>query len=219
MSREIVLGGLPVAYEFKRSRRRTIGMTVGAQGLAVSAPRWVPLYEVEAALREKAAWIVKKLDEMKARQAQQQALRVVWQPGVILPVLGSPKALELRLPPDATPAQVRNAAQAWFKRQARPLFVERLNHYAPLLGVQWNRLALSSARTRWGSASSKGAINLNWRLMHFRLEVIDYVVAHELSHLRVMDHSPRFWATVASVMPDYERLRQTLRDEVLPLWD
>jgi len=108
--------------------------------------------------------------------------------------------------------------QAWLMRQARALFIERLNHYAPQLGVQWRKLTLSSAGTLWGTAHSDGSIRLNWRLVHFRLPVIDYVVAHELSHLRVMDHSPRFWETVRTVVPNYPELRGHLKDAALPAW-
>ena len=126
--------------------------------------------------------------------------------------------LRLGLPINAQPEQIRDAVQAWLMRQAKALFVERLNHFAPLLGVQWQRVSLSSAATRWGSASANGAIRLNWRLVHHKLDVIDYVVAHELSHLRVMDHSPRFWETVQSVMPDYAQRRRVLKDEPLPPW-
>jgi predicted metal-dependent hydrolase len=103
-------------------------------------------------------------------------------------------------------------------RHARTLFTERLNHYAPQLKVQWRKLALSSAGTLWGTAHSDGSIRLNWRLVHFRLAVIDYVVAHELSHLRVMDHSPRFWDTVRTVVPNYPELRGHLKDAALPAW-
>ena len=102
--------------------------------------------------------------------------------------------------------------------EAQRVFTERLDHFAPKLGVRWRKLALSNAGTRWGTAHSDGTIRLNWRLIHFRLPVIDYVVAHELSHLRVMDHSPRFWDTVASVVPDYMHLRGQLKDEALPPW-
>jgi predicted metal-dependent hydrolase len=126
--------------------------------------------------------------------------------------------LRLGLPQHATPAQIRDAVQAWRMSQAKALFTERLNHFAPRLGVQWQRLSLSSAATRWGSASANGAIRLNWRLLHHKLAVIDYVVAHELSHLRVMDHSPRFWHTVESVMPDYAERRSQLKAELLPPW-
>lgn len=250
-----------VAYEFKRCKRRTIGMQVGPDGLVVSAPRWVPLYEVEAALQEKAEWIVRKLDEMRERQQRLESARIEWRDGASFPFLGEtvivvldPRhayravggglkagdvevvlhtdaqaanltldgvphlTLHIGLPQQAEPAQIRDAVQAWLMRQAHRLFTERLQHYAPRLGVQWRKLSLSSAGTRWGSASSDGSIRLNWRLIHFRQSVIDYVVAHELSHLRVMDHSPRFWDTVRTVVPDYQSLRGELRDDALPRW-
>lgn len=126
--------------------------------------------------------------------------------------------LHVALPQHATGEQIKDAVQAWLMRQAKRLFTERLDHFAPRLGVQWRKLALSNAGTRWGTAHSDGTIRLNWRLVHFRMPVIDYVVAHELSHLRVMDHSPRFWDTVATVVPDYARLRGQLRDDAIPTW-
>jgi predicted metal-dependent hydrolase len=242
-TRRIQLGTTDVAYAFRRGKRRTIGMAIGPDGLEVSAPRWVTLGEVESALHEKADWIARKLVEMQERQQQLGAARIVWADGVVLPYLGDQlkvvldssstlkknsaqfepseagmHTLRLGLPLNAEPQQIRDAVQAWLMRQAKALFVERLNHYAPLLGVQWQRVSLSSAATRWGSASANGAIRLNWRLVHHKRDVIDYVVAHELSHLRVMDHSPRFWETVQSVMPDYAQLRRVLKDEPLAPW-
>jgi len=242
-TRRIQLGTTDVAYAFRRSKRRTIGMAVGPDGLEVSAPRWVPLGEVESALHEKADWIARKLVEMQERQQQLGAARIVWADGVVVPYLGDQlqvvldststlkknsaqfefsaagmHTLRLGLPLNAESQQIRDAVQAWLMRQAKALFVERLNHYAPQLGVQWHRVALSSAATRWGSASANGAIRLNWRLVHHKRDVIDYVIAHELSHLRVMDHSPRFWETVESVMPDYAQRRRVLKDEPLPPW-
>jgi predicted metal-dependent hydrolase len=241
-TRRIQLGTTDVAYAFRRGKRRTIGMAIGPDGLEVSAPRWVTLGEVESALHEKADWIARKLVEMQERQQQLGAARIVWRDGVVVPYLGdqlqvvldststlkkksaqfepaSPlHTLRLGLPLNAEPQQIRDAVQAWLMRQAKALFVERLDHFAPQLGVQWQRVSLSSAATRWGSASANGSIRLNWRLVHHKREVIDYVVAHELSHLRVMDHSPRFWETVQSVMPDYAQRRRILKDEPLPPW-
>jgi predicted metal-dependent hydrolase len=130
----------------------------------------------------------------------------------------SPRVLRCALAIDAAPDLIRDTARAWLMRQARRLFAERLDHFAPRIGVQWKTLALSNAATRWGSASSTGAIRLHWRLMHFHPDVIDYVVIHELCHLRVMDHSPRFWATVEAAMPDYAALRRQLKDETVPRW-
>jgi predicted metal-dependent hydrolase len=126
--------------------------------------------------------------------------------------------LHVGLPQNADATQIRDAVQAWLMRQAKRLFTERLDHFAPQLRVQWRKLVLSNAGTRWGTAHSDGLIRLNWRLIHFTLPVIDYVVAHELSHLRVMDHSPRFWETVRTVVPDCEMLREQLKDEAIPPW-
>ncbi len=128
------------------------------------------------------------------------------------------RKLRVGLPTSATPEQMRDAVQAWLMRQARAHFIQRLDHFAPQLQVRWHKLSLSSAGTRWGSARVDGSIRLNWRLIHFRPAVIDYVVAHELSHLRVMDHSARFWDTVRTVVPDYADLRGQLKDDAIPKW-
>ena len=128
-------------------------------------------------------------------------------------------ALRIGLPKGAEPEQIRDVVQAWLKRQARRLFEERCAHYAPRLGVQLRRLALSSAQTRWGSASVDGSVRLNWRLIHFALPTIDYVVAHELAHLREMNHSPRFWDVVRSVIPDVDAQRGALRQELVPAFE
>ena len=120
------------------------------------------------------------------------------------------------LPHTAQPEQIRDTVQSWLQRQARRIFEERCALFAPRLGVRMRRLSLSSASTRWGSASADGSIRLNWRLVHFGLPVIDYVVTHELAHLREMNHSPAFWEVVRAALPDFERARGVLRHEVLP---
>ena len=235
--RETVLGGHRVAYELRRSRRRSIGFVVGAEGLSVSAPRWVGLGDVEAALREKANWILRKLHEQRERADRVAQARIDWRDGASIPFLGRPVTVRLDpraagamldaeagllrvgLPPAADPAQVRDVVQSWLQRQARRLFEERCGVYAERLDVRITRLSLSSASTRWGSASADGSIRLNWRLVHFALPVIDYVVTHELAHLREMNHGPAFWNVVRSVLPEYERSRSTLRDELLPVFD
>ncbi|MDP2370095.1 M48 family metallopeptidase [Rhodoferax sp.] len=252
-NRESRLGEAVVAYEFKRGKRRTIGFSVGPEGLVVSAPRWVPLHEVEAALQEKADWIVRKLDDTRKHQALRERSRIEWKDGACLPFMGEsiqlvldpthsfdgvgaqlvrqamgvhdanapplPPQLRVALPHSAAPQQIRDAVQAWLMRQAKANFTERLDHFAPKVQVQWRRLSLSNAGTRWGSARIDGSIRLNWRLVHFTQAVIDYVVVHELSHLRVMDHSPRFWETVGAVVPDYPALRNALKDHAAPRWD
>lgn len=244
-SREIVLAGHKVAYALRRARRRSIGFVVSAEGLAVSAPRWVGQGEVDQALQVKARWILRKLQEQRERAQRMQAARVDWRDGATVPFLGEPVilvldgrspgavlhteaqalpgvprlTLHLGLPQSAAPAQIRDAVQSWLQRQARRIFEQRCAAVAPRLGVRMTRLSLSSASTRWGSASACGAIRLNWRLVHFALPVIDYVVTHELAHLREMNHSAAFWGVVREAMPDYEQARTALRAEVLPVFD
>lgn len=242
---ELHLGEHRVAYELKRGRRRSIGFMVGPEGLAVSAPRWVGLAEIETVLRGKSAWILRKLHEQQERQRRQLAARVDWRDGSVIPFLGESVilvlddrctgavlhtadgtlpgvpslTLHLGLPEHASAEQVRDVVQSWLQRQARRVFEERCAAYAQRLGVCVKRLSLSSAATRWGSASADGAIRLNWRLVHFGLPVIDYVVAHELAHLREMNHSAAFWEVVRSVIPGYEQARAALREGVLPAFD
>ena len=97
--------------------------------------------------------------------------------------------------------------------EAKRLFGERLPLYADKLGVAYHSYALSSATTQWGSCTAQGKIRLNWRLIHFTLPLIDYVIAHELAHLREMNHGPRFWATVQSIFPEFETAKKSLREQ------
>ena len=243
--RSIRLGEHRVGYAFRRARRRSIGFVVGAEGLSVAAPRWVSIGEVEQALQDKSGWILRKLHEQVERSRRLQAARVVWHDGTSLPFLGEtvivvldaritgaqlnaqaqalpgvPRlTLHLGLPQGAGEHQIREAVQSWLQRQARRVFEERCALFAQQLGVRMRRLALSSAATRWGSASADGSVRLNWRLIHFALPVIDYVVTHELAHLREMNHSPAFWEVVRSVLPDFERSRSRLKSEQLPGFD
>lgn len=235
-NRSIALGPAQVDYALRRRRRRTIGLAVGADGLTVSAPHWTPLAEVEALLRDKSRWVLSKLRLAREQRARAATAAIDWRDGATLPYLGAPLTLRLDprqrhgpaaalldqstlwlgLPPDAAPERLRDAVQAWLLRQARRHFTARLDHFAPQLGVRWQRLTLSSARTRWGSASADGSIRLNWRLIHFSPALIDYVVVHELAHLREMNHSARFWQHVGQVLPDYGERRSRLRQALAP---
>jgi predicted metal-dependent hydrolase len=236
-NRTVVFEGVHIAYAFARAKRKTIGFSIGPDGLVVRAPLWVSLKEVDAALQEKSSWVLRKLSESQERYHQREHTRVAWHDGAQFAYLGKPvqlcidpaqgsaqliigdtNVLQIGVSAKASTAQIRDCVQAWLMRQARELFEARLNHFAPLLGVEWKKLSLSNAGTRWGSARVDGAIRLNWRLIHLSPSEIDYVVAHELSHLRVMNHSAQFWDTVRSVMPDYAQRRQRLKTESVPAW-
>ena len=223
--RTIQLGSEIVGYRFRRARRRSIGIVIDDEGLRVAAPGHAPIADVEAFIREKAHWVLKKLSEWRA--APKPPL-VNWSEGSTIALLGEPVTVELvpdrggiglhqrrlliGLRPRAEPAAMRRRGIAWFKDQAKTLLGERLADYAARLGVPTPVLTLSNARTRWGTCREDGQVRLNWRLIHLPLRLIDYVVAHELAHLRQMNHSARFWAVVGGLYPDYAAARAELRN-------
>ena len=221
-------------YRLLRSKRRTIGFLIDDEGLRVTAPRWVTVAEIELAITEKRAWIFKKINEQRERSVRRLQPPMEWRDGARLPYLGADivvriadsantgirfdeqtRELHVSLPASATEQQLKDRVQGWLQAEAKRIFAERLDIYAAKLGVTFKGFALSSASTQWGSCTADGRIRLNWRLMHFALPNIDYVVAHELSHLREMNHGPQFWATVQSLLPEFETARKTLRDHEL----
>lgn len=225
------LGERAVEYELRRSRRRTIGFYVDDAGLRVTAPRWVTLAEIDSALADKERWIVRKLAEWREHAARRERLTVRWEDGGRVAVVGEElvlrvqagrsravvrdgDALRVTLPGGAQAGAepLRLAVQGWLQDEARALFTRRLAVYTERLGRAPSRWRLSSARTRWGSCAPDGSIRLNWRLIHFPIGIVDYVIAHELAHLKEMNHGPRFWATVAAMLPDYESARRQLKD-------
>ncbi len=219
-----LLDGQAIAYCVKRSaRRRAITLTIDENGLRVAAPRRASLRRIEMLLLEHANWIVRKLAEWRARRPPPLA----WRNGSRLMVLGDALTLEcdpaysviaraqdrllIPLDPlvDAFTLQAR--VVEWLRQSALACFRERAAHYAPALAVTVPSIRLSNAKTRWGVCYPAGRILLNWRLIQMPLALLDYVVVHELAHLRHADHSPRFWNEVGRVMPDYAERRRSLQ--------
>jgi len=229
--RQLQLGADTLEYALRRSARRSIGFMIDDAGLRVTAPRRVSLQDIDNAIRAKQGWILTKLRERRERHAQrQQRAPVQWIDGAVLPYLGGEIVLRLHqaarhrasfnrdsgelhvwLTPLSTEHHLKEKVRAWLQEEARRLFAERLDLYAARLGVSFHSFALSSAGTRWGSCTVQRKIRLNWRLIHFALPLLDYVVAHELAHLIEMNHSARFWATLESVYPDCDGAKQALR--------
>ena len=207
-------------YRLRRARRRTIGFLVDDAGLTVSAPRWVTLREIEAAILEKERWIRRKLGEWRELRATRAAAPMRFVAGAQLPYLGGTltlsvdgraahaslqgEVLHIALPAAADEAQVRDAVQAWLQGEARRVIGERVALLEKRSRVPMASWALSSARSQWGSCTHDGRVRLNWRLVHFGLPVIDYVIAHELAHLRELNHSRRFWQALGELLPGYE---------------
>jgi len=229
--RRIQLGPHCLEFELRRSARRSIGFMIDDDGLRVTAPRRITLAEIDNAIRAKQRWIIAKLLERGERRAmRQEKPPIEWVDGAELPFMGGDITLRLQgaarshcrfdpvlrelavgVVPGLEEWQLQERVRLWFQEEAKRVFAERLDLYAARLGVTYTSLTLSSAGTRWGSCTVDGHIRLNWRLIHFALPLIDYVVAHELAHLLEMNHSPAFWAQVESVYPDYDGAKTALR--------
>lgn len=229
--RRFVHGPYSFDYELHRASRRSIGIRIDDATVRVSAPRWVGLAQIEQVLADKAEWVVRQL------RLHDQRPRIEWVDGARLPYLGGELRLrlagaaasrplldeasrELLLPlaPDSAAQVVRAATQSWMREQALRRFTARAHEFARVLGVRVTAVGLSSARTRWGSAGVDGRLRLHWRLLHFAPHIVDYVIAHEVAHLREMNHGPRFWAVVAELFPRWREAREALRASVLPAW-
>lgn len=221
--RRLTLGADPVEYVLVRRRgRRGVGLKVDGDGLTVSAPATMPLARVEALVRESERWVLRKIAEWKSRQVP----RVRWEEGAALPYLGSHLVLRVALGRRAraalvgaelqvtvrepAPDEIRRVVVAWYRRAARDHLGARLLELARSAGLVPPRFLLSSALARWGSCNSRREVRLAWRLLKAPPALVDYVICHELAHLRQMNHSPAFWAEVERQCPDYRRLRSLL---------
>ena len=187
-------------YRFVRRRRRTLGITIDADGLKVSAPLRAPWRDIEGFVREKERWILAKLDEW-AGAPRPRVVRGVR--GERIPLFGRVVALERDF------YDVGELVQ-WLKATALEALRPRVAHYSLALGRPVPRLALSNARTQWGVCTEDGAIRLSWRLVHLQPALADYVVAHECAHLVELNHSRRFYRLLAALYPEWRGARERL---------
>ncbi|HUW50728.1 MAG TPA: SprT family zinc-dependent metalloprotease [Sulfuricella sp.] len=226
-TRTIQLDGQDVSYLLKRSpKRRTIGMRIDHRGLTVNAPQRAAYNHLEKVLQERSGWLLDKLREWQASQPEPMGfchgetllflgseIRLCLMAGGLRakPLLSEDDTLTVKLPDIADAAAVRRKLEQWYRAEARRHFIQRLEHYAGRMGLALSSLALSNARSRWGSCNSRGEIRLSWRLIQAPISQIDYVVVHELAHIRELNHSPRFWAIVEETLPRYEAAHQALK--------
>ncbi len=206
-----------IDYRVRRSERaRRIRVNVDADGVEVVLPRRAAEREASAAIRELEPWIRRRLSEV-AHAQQAVAAR-----GEAVPYLGEllhvrtergrarvhRRGAELWAPAGA---EREPALERWYRRAARAEIAPRLERACALTGSSYTKLTIRGQRTRWASCSRTGAMSFNWRLLLAPEEVLDYVVWHEVCHLQVMDHSPRFWALLERWCPDYRQQSRWLR--------
>ena len=214
----ILDGNPPVEVQLRRSARaRRLSLRISRlDGRAtLTLPPRVPEREGMAFLREREAWLRKHLADVMPEAPvhiggtvpfRGENLRLV--PGAVKRARLGPEGLVV---PDDDDLVGRRVA-AFLKLQARDALADASDRYAAALGRSFGRISLRDTRSRWGSCSSDGNLMYSWRLIMAPPEVLDYVAAHEVAHLKHMDHSPRFWAVVEDLFPDHKACRTWLRD-------
>ena len=217
------LGGHGIDYVLERRRgRRGVGLRVDDEGLKVSAPISMPLARIEALVRESERWVLRKLAEWSGKRVAPQQ----WTDGAQLPWLGAHLTLrvvhgsraratrdgdELRVAaPPGDPDAVRRAVVRWYKSVAYDVLSARVEALALAAKLAPPKVMISPALTRWGSCNTRREVRLAWRLLKAPPHLVDYVICHELAHLRYMNHSRAFWGEVERQCRDYRRLRAEL---------
>ena len=227
--REITLEGEAVVYRLIRSRRRSIGVEIAYGGAVVRAPHWVRIGDIQSFLLENSQWIRKKLATWRTARAHVRPED--WRDGGSVRYEGQSLRLsvyrsrtrvagndlfDLRIGiPNPTPPRIRDAVEEWLKRKAAESFPARVAQCCARLELPAPAVKLSNSRTQWGSCehhAKRSLIRLQWRLIQLPPELADYIIAHEVSHLREMNHSPQFWAMVAALYPAHREAEKRLRD-------
>lgn len=222
----------------RKPYRRSLGLTLQVSGrIKVTAPKSTPLHFIQDFLNRNSLWIEKNLDKYKSLRDAHPPKRYV--AGEAFPYLGrkitlrfevsesskfdcsvSGDELVVRVPRSQSRLPVDSVSErpelgpvisGLYESEGRRILSRRLAHYSDLMGLQPKALSFRAQKTRWGSCTAKGKISLNWRLVIAPLDVIDYVVIHELSHLAHYDHSPAFWRLVATQSPEWPKYRNWLR--------
>jgi len=205
-----------------RSKRKTLALIVKADGsVIVRAPMRASLKLIKEFVQNNASWIEKKRTQALAAQTPAPKRYV---PGEKFGYLGNSYTLEivkgLKKPlvlesnfklAESAQGNARLVFERWYRVQAKQIINERVNLFAGQHNFQYKRIGITSARTRWGSCSPNGSLNFSWRLVMAPMEVVDYVVAHELVHTVFHNHSKQFWQKVEELMPDYKERRKWLR--------
>ncbi|RYY76960.1 MAG: M48 family peptidase [Gammaproteobacteria bacterium] len=221
---------LPFAFELVRStRRRSISIEISKAQVVVRAPQFVARHEIEKFIHEKSAWVQQKLQQ---QELQLSAAPIYsFTPDSTLPYLGEPLTLVVHKQSKADvvrygdkllvilssrarvgeTTQIRRLVCGWYQQQAFTLLQHKTDLAVAKLGVRHLGITLKATRSKWGHCTARGAIQYNWQIMLAPEAVVDYLVAHEVSHLLHHNHSPAFWAVVEQLCPDYKKHRAWLK--------
>ena len=230
---KLALGDTLVLVTIITSTRKSVAIQIKEDlTIIVRTPKGMPYRQIESFVSSHKQWIEKnyrRLEAKKRGQAEVMAVNLYYD-GAKLPLAGYPY-MELRVvvkegrkgtrisftPPTLTvelaegeDLLVKDCVLTWYRAYAKDVMKERASYYATLMGVIYERISIKSQKTRWGSCSAKKNLNFNWKLVLMPMEILDYVVVHELAHLKQMNHSPQFWREVEQILPDYRTKREWL---------
>ncbi|MBI5413882.1 M48 family metallopeptidase [Candidatus Peregrinibacteria bacterium] len=196
-----------------RSGRRSISLMISPDAtLTVRAPFLTPLFYIKKLVFEKRAWINKKQMQIIKNGGPQKPKEFVT--GEEFLYLGEIHKLEFENRKELGLKDRRAKVIEWYKKHALQKITERADYYSRITGWKFKSIAITKAETRWGSCGPSGSINFSWKLIMAPLDVIDYVVVHELAHLLVGNHSARFWDKVRAILPDYKKRRKWLKENL-----
>jgi predicted metal-dependent hydrolase len=234
-SYRIAMGDRDIPYSVRiSSRAKRVRLEIsGAAGLLVVIPKRFSLADVPNVLKGKSRWILQKLDYFGSR-CDSECARPLGD-GDTVPYRGSSLALDICIRPDGRPVvrrdegvlrvvasdcspfAIRTIVENWYRREARRAITRRVDSLADAFGLSYNKIYIRNQRTRWGSCSTRGNLNFNWRLVTMPPVVMDYVIIHELSHLEQPNHSRHFWQLVESRCPSYRDHKSWLKEKSLSL--
>jgi len=212
-----------IKYSLIRSRRKTIAIHITKNAdVEVRVPLKMSKAEIERFVISKQDWINKYLSAAEQRMEDRAAFSLNYGEKVSLqgnsyPIIAKKgnrvgfDGEQFYIPPDLPSDEVKGAVIQIYRLVAKQVLTKKVTDYANLTGLVPAAVKINSAKTRWGSCSGKKSINFSWRLIMADEDVIDYVVVHELAHIREPNHSARFWGVVASVLPDYKERQERLK--------
>lgn len=207
-----------------RSKRKSIAFIINDEAqLIVRAPKYVSDEYINNLVNKKRQWILQKQQLIKKRNRDYKPKDYV--DGEEFLILGKNYRLSISkhyneifvndhhlIFPVIFLDKPNNHMLMWYKKMAKEIISIRVKDYAELLSFKYNKVKITNARKRWGSCSSQGNLNFSWRLYMAPIEVIDYVVIHELVHTEIPNHSKEYWKRVRAIMPDYEKCKQWLNN-------
>ena len=212
-----------VSYSIVRSRRKTIAIHIKKDAtVEVRTPLFTSRAAIDTFVAAKEKWITEHIDKFERRNSARSAFTlnygdVLMLRGGMYPILASDDCragfdgASFLVPPNLPPESIKAAAIDAYKDIAKYVLTEKTAYYAGQLGVRPSAVKISEAKMRWGSCSGKNSINYSWLLIMAEDSAIDYVIVHELAHIREPNHSARFWAIVEGALPDCNRRKKRLK--------